>query len=111
MISNKEKKLIEEIKNHVNSFAPGLFYMLDLLCRRLSGGSCFELLLDNPEAFRNLMIEIYNSSSAVETIAKVFLQPIAKISPNKSVDELIELFLNNPRELRRILQEILQCMK
>jgi len=103
--------LIEEIKNHVNSFAPGLFYMFDLFCRRLSGNSCLELLLDNPEALRNLMIEIYNSSSAVETIAKAFLQPITKISSSTSVERLIELFMNNPMELRRVLREILQGVK
>ncbi|MEM0297056.1 MAG: hypothetical protein QXU35_04720 [Zestosphaera sp.] len=99
-------KVQDSIRSYARNVAPGLFYLLDLYCLKLTGRDCVTLLLDEPETLREIVAGIYGSSPAVRVIARMLLHPLKlEINVDKSVDELVELFMNNPVELRRVLYE------
>lgn len=99
----------ESIRNYAKNIAPGLFYTVDLYCRKLVGKDCVTILLEEPKTLRDILVKIYDLSPTVDLIARMLLYPIViETDTIVSVESLILLFKNNPDELKRILSEILK---
>ncbi|MEM4933958.1 MAG: hypothetical protein QXN82_03750 [Desulfurococcaceae archaeon] len=97
------------IRSHVMRIAPGLLQLLDLYCVRTTGEDCITLLLTSPEMFRDILLEIYGSPHTLEVVIRLFLYPLLlETSSNEPVDILAKLFVNNPRELRELIREMMQ---
>jgi len=101
-------KLREDIEQYAKNIAPGLIYTLNLHCRRLAGRDCIDLFLDDPGAFRDVLVRVYGSSPTVKLVARMFIYPV-KLNANldEPLDELVKLFTENPVEFHRILQRAL----
>ncbi len=101
--------LVKNIEAYVRSVAPGLIHTLNLYCRRTAGKDCAELFLEEPWVFRDLVSNIYGSSSSAEMIARMFIYPVKlDLLINEPMEKLMKLFFENPRELYRIVRDALK---
>ncbi|MEM3976545.1 MAG: hypothetical protein QXO87_07315 [Desulfurococcaceae archaeon] len=98
----------KQLKNRINAKSPGLAYTLDLYCMKFNNSDCIALLLDNPEAFKALLIRVYGSLQTVELIAKMYLSLILGDENSEAVDFLVEVFMTDPSSLRERLREMLK---
>lgn len=101
--------LVNNIEAYVRSVAPGLIHTLNIYCRRTAGKDCAELFLEEPWTFRDIISNVYGSSSSAEMIARMFIYPVKlNIFIDEPMEKLIKLFFENPRELYRIIRNVLE---
>jgi hypothetical protein len=101
--------LVNNIEAYVRAIAPGLIHTLNIYCRRTAGKECAKLFLEEPWTFRDILSNIYGSSSSAETIARMFIYPVKHdILIDEPMEKLIKLFFENPRELYRIIRKALE---
>lgn len=95
------------IKNYAEDRLPGFIQALNMYCRKFSGDNDFiNLLLSEPWTLRDLLVRLLGSVTAVKLLSRVFLYSIiSRTRINKTLDELEDLFINNPGELHKIIQE------
>jgi hypothetical protein len=97
-------KLVSIVKRYMDSKAPGYFTSLDIFCRKFSGKSCIDLLIDEPDKLK-LGNDIY---TAYFIIKYLFLRPILIELDRLDVEEeLATLFIQNPEKFREKLKQIL----
>lgn len=85
-----------------------MFELLELACRRITHQKCIDLLIDYPEKLKNLIEQIYEGTPTVWLVTEAYINPVLlEISKPELVRELVELFLNNPKEFTKKLKELL----
>lgn len=97
-------RIRQAVRNHVKNNAPGLYHTLDLLCIKLSGKDCIHLLLENPALFKETIVKIYDSPASLKVVLRIYMYPLTmELNTNKSIDEIIDLLINNPREFAELI--------
>jgi len=103
-------KLVSIVKRYMDSKAPGYFTSLDIFCRKFSGKSCIDLLIDEPDKLRDVLVnklgnDIYTTYFIIKYL---FLRPILIELDRLDVEEeLATLFIQNPEKFREKLKQIL----
>jgi hypothetical protein len=94
----------------VDSHAPGYFNVLDVLCRKLFSRSCVDLLIEEPEKLREILMNKHsNDVHPVYFVVKyLFLRPILiELDRLDAEEELATLFMQNPGKFREKLKQVL----
>jgi len=98
------------VKRFMQSRVPGYFEVVEAHCRRLFGRSCVDLLLDEPDKLREVLMRKYaNDVNPVYFAIKyLFLRPIL-IEVNKLdiEEELATTLLNNPQQFKERLRQVI----
>ncbi|MEM1526618.1 MAG: hypothetical protein QXZ41_07790 [Ignisphaera sp.] len=102
-----KNKIREDIERYLNNIIPGIHHVLSLYSSRLYGENYLDLLIEEPEKLRDILVSVTGSLITAKIIARILLTPLANMATNKSAEELAELLINNPVDLHRILQEII----
>jgi len=85
---------------------PGLFELLEIICKKNTGKDCISLLIEDPAKLRDLIIERYGLPLIAKRIAERILRPmVEELEIDVSVPKLTDLFLGDPEELKRILSK------
>ena len=104
-------RIFSIVKKYILFKVPGYFECIDLFCRKLFGKSCVDLLIDEPEKFREVLVNMYSgdTNSAYFIVKHLFLRPIL-IELNKldTEEELATLLLQNTQRFRERLKQILE---
>jgi hypothetical protein len=103
-------KLFTAVRSYVDSHAPGYFNVLDVLCRKLFSRSCVDLLIEEPEKLREILMNKHsNDVHPVYFVVKyLFLRPILiELDRLDAEEELATLFMQNPGKFREKLKQVL----
>ncbi|MEM1645527.1 MAG: hypothetical protein QXL96_06630 [Ignisphaera sp.] len=83
---------------------PGLFELLEIICKKNTGKDCISLLIEDPAKLRDVILERYSLPLIVKRIAEKILRPLVEeLDVNIPVPKLVDLFMDNPEELKKIL--------
>lgn len=105
--SSIKNKIREDIEGYLNRITPGIHHILGMYSYRLYGKDYIDLLIEEPEKLRDVLIFITGSQITAKIVARILLTPLTNIVDNKSSEELAEIIISNPVELRKMLQEVL----
>lgn len=85
---------------------PGLFELLEIICKKNTGKDCISLLMEDPAKLRDLILERYGLPLVAKRIAEKILRPLVEeLDIDVPVPRLADLFLDNPEELEKILSK------
>ncbi|MEM4789050.1 MAG: hypothetical protein QXM55_03315 [Ignisphaera sp.] len=102
-----KNKIREYIERYLNNIIPGIHYILSIYSFRLYGKNYIDLLIEETEKLKDVLISATGSQITAKIIARIILTPLANIATNRSPEELADLLINNPTELHKIIQEII----
>ncbi|MEZ0393689.1 MAG: hypothetical protein ABWK00_01385 [Desulfurococcaceae archaeon] len=101
---SRRGRIREALRSHARNVVPGLLQALDVYCARARGRSCIDLLFDDPEGLREVLLRVFGSSASAELVAALLLRPLAlEGNVGRSAEELAKLLVENPKELAEIL--------
>lgn len=110
MISKIDRdKINKYIRSYVEGALPEFIYSLNMYLRKFSDNNdCIDLLLNEPWTLRDVLVRLSGSVTAVKVLSRVLLYPIKlEAKTNRALEELVNLFIDNPSELYKIIQESL----
>lgn len=88
---------------------PGLFELLEIICKKNTGKDCISLLMEDPAKLRDVILERYSLPLIAKRIAEKILRPLVEeLDIDIPVPKLADLFVDNPEELKKILSKALK---
>ena len=116
--SSYEKRLQEKkidrvakiIKEYADKKAPGLYELVELMCKAASTKSCAELFFEEPEKLREILLAKYGDTYSAGFVVKyILLKPVLSyLGIEELEDELYELFMGNPLEFKIRIKKLFQ---
>lgn len=105
MFMNAIRNLIYEEASRIS---PGLLEALNLVCTTNTGRDCIDLLFNEPETLRRILLGFMRNAIVVRTVMKtVFLKPIERYF-NTDSEALATLFLEDIEMFKEFINSIIQ---
>ena len=95
------------VEGHLATIAPGFMKQLNKLCVDSYRVDCVDLLLDDPQKLRDLLLK-YNSPKVVEfIIGKLLLKPVLKKIGRENMERiLVRAFMENPDNFKKLIRDV-----
>ncbi|MCC6046549.1 MAG: hypothetical protein LM572_07170 [Ignisphaera sp.] len=103
-------KVFVIIKRFMQSRVPGYFEVLEAQCRKMFGKGCVDLLLDEPDKLRAVLMNKYGGdvTSTYFAVKHLFLRPLLmEVNKLDVEEELATCLLNNPQKFKEKLKQVL----
>lgn len=89
--------------------APGTYYVLNVVCIRVGGKECHELILDDPSVFRDAVATIYRDEIAVKFILTECIASILNNQDPNIIRDLVKLLMESPEEFKVRIKQLMEC--
>lgn len=108
MSSEARDNIKNAIKKWMSIRIPGLYESLEPICMKVYKKDCLDLLLDEPDKFRELLISVFKDRHFVYLLVRyTIVKPLLDIFKKSELEEVVtSRFFNEPLKFKELLLDL-----